>query len=79
MFFIDFYFTATDSIDVSTEDIPTKAVFSLADTLLDPERGSSYAPQDSSFNYSTGYPHPLYIYFEGVRAAFAFAHHPVLI
>ncbi|KAJ3570740.1 hypothetical protein NP233_g4206 [Leucocoprinus birnbaumii] len=42
-----------------------KAVAHLADTLLDPVWGPSYAPVNTAFNRATGYPHPLYLYFDG--------------
>jgi len=36
------------------------------DTLLDPEWGFSYAAEHTCFNRATGYPHPLYTFFEDV-------------
>ncbi|KAL9714576.1 hypothetical protein Ac2012v2_001230 [Leucoagaricus gongylophorus] len=41
-----------------------KAALHLVDTLLDPEWGFSYAAEHTCFNCATGYPHPLYIFFE---------------
>ncbi|KAF9449478.1 S-adenosyl-L-methionine-dependent methyltransferase [Macrolepiota fuliginosa MF-IS2] len=54
------------SIGLHLADEPgNKAASFLTETLLDPEWGPSYAPELSAFNRSTGYTHPLWLYFEG--------------
>ncbi|KAF5350161.1 hypothetical protein D9756_009106 [Leucocoprinus leucothites] len=54
------------SAGMHTVDEPIgKAAVHLADTLLDPEWGSSYAPEHTAFNRAAGYPRPLYEYLEG--------------
>ncbi|KAF9460451.1 S-adenosyl-L-methionine-dependent methyltransferase [Collybia nuda] len=55
------------SLGVHSVDEPNgRAALYLADTLLDSEWGASYAAEHSPFNRATGYPHPLYMFFEGV-------------
>ena len=48
---------------LSTDETP-KATALLSDVLADKAWGHSYSPTQTAFNKSTGYPDPIFIYFE---------------
>jgi len=49
----------------ATEEPTNKMVGFMADTLLDPKSGPSYATEDSAFSRSIGYNGSMFAYFEG--------------
>ena len=50
---------------LSTDETP-KTISLLSEVLADKEWGHSYSPIQTAFNKATGYPGPLFIYFEKV-------------
>ena len=48
-------------------DESVKAVVHLSEVLADKTWGHSYSPTQTAFNKSTGYPEPLFIYYEKVN------------
>ena len=48
-------------------DESVKAVVHLSEVLADKTWGHSYSPTQTAFNRSTGYPEPLFIYYEKVN------------
>jgi len=52
------------SMGLHFSDESPKAGALLSDVLTDKEWGHSYSPTQTAFNKSTGYPEPLFIYFE---------------
>ena len=52
---------------LSSDETP-KAAALLSDVLADKEWGHSYSPTQTAFNKSTGYPEPLFVYFEKVNS-----------
>ena len=50
---------------LSSDETP-KALVHLSEVLADKEWGHSYSPVQTAFNKSTGYPEPLFVYFEKV-------------
>ena len=54
------------TIQLSTDET-SKAVTLLSEVLADKKWGHSYSPTQTAFNKSTGYPEPLFVYFEKVN------------
>ena len=52
-------------IYLSTDETP-KATALLSEVLADKAWGHSYSPTQTAFNKSTGYPEPLFIYYQKV-------------
>jgi hypothetical protein len=57
------------TIWLSTDEVQKAAVL-LSEVLGDKAWGHSYAPTQTAFNKSTGYPEPLFIYYEKVNTLY---------
>jgi hypothetical protein len=53
------------SLGLHFTDEVAKSTILLSDVLADKEWGHSYAPNHTTFNKCSGYPDPLFVYFEG--------------